>query len=131
MLVVLIAIPTVIVALLAMHLLLSESPTSETHAATASSSLIGSAVAESPVVAVSQGDAIAQENCADSCSPPHNELVMACLLALLGSALLILFYCLRFELRARSTAVRLAFHQVFGVVSANRPSLHMLSISRT
>ena len=57
MLVVLIAIPAVIVALLAMHLLLSGSPTPDAHAATESGSLFGSAAAESPLVAVFQGDA--------------------------------------------------------------------------
>jgi len=131
MLVVLIAIPAVIVALLAMHLLLSGSPTPDAHAATESGSLFGSAAAESPLVAVFQGDATAQENCVDPCSPPHDERVMACVLALLGSAFLILFYCSRFEVRARSAAVRLFYHHVFGAVSAHRPSLHMLSISRT
>ena len=95
MLVVLIAIPAVIVALLAMHLLLSGSPTPDAHAATESGSLFGSAAAESPLVAVFQGDATAQENCVDPCSPPHDERVMACVLALLGSAFLILFYCSR------------------------------------
>ena len=81
MLVVLIAIPAVIVALLAMHLLLSGSPTPDAHAATESGSLFGSAAAESPLVAVFQGDATAQENCVDPCSPPHDERVMACFLS--------------------------------------------------
>ncbi|MGV8911472.1 MAG: hypothetical protein ACOH14_02560 [Rhodoglobus sp.] len=131
MLVVLVAIPTVIVSLLAMHLLLSESPTPDTHAAIASISLSGSAVTESSLVAVIQGDATAQEDCAETCSPPHDELMMACVLALLGSALLLLFHSLRFQLRARTAALQLAYHHVFAPVSAHRPSLHMLSISRT
>lgn len=131
MMIVLIAVTTVILALLAMHFLLSESPAPEGHGVNASASLLGALAAETPVAGAAQSNAPTPENCVETCSPAHNELTMACVLVLLGSALLILVHYLRFQFRMRSTLFQPAYQNPFAPIPAHQPSLHLLSISRT
>lgn len=131
MTIVLIAVPTVLVALLAMHFLLSESPAPESHALSASAASLSALAVDSPMLAVAQKDSAVPDTCVETCGPTHDVLTMACVLVLLASALLILFHYSRFQFRIPSTVLQVEFQRVFALVPAPQPSLHILSISRT
>ena len=120
----LLAVPAILIGLLAMHFLASESLAPESHSMTASA-------ADSPMVAVAHNEAPAPVGCDEMCAPTHDMLGMACVLALLVSADLIIFHVFLFRFRTLGAALRQIVARLSALAPPAPPSLHVLSISRT
>jgi len=120
----LLAVPAILIGLLAMHFLASESLAPEAHSMSAS-------VAAPPIPGNTHHEAPAPEGCEEMCGPTHDMLGMACLLALLVSATLIIFHLFLFRFRGIAAALRVIVARLSALAPPSPPSLHVLSISRT
>jgi len=120
----LLAVPAILIGLLAMHFLASEALAPEAHSMSASA-------AESPMLAVAHNEAPAPEGCDEMCAPTHDMLGMACVLALLVSAVLIVFHVFLLRFRASGAVLRVMVARLSALAPPAPPSLHILSISRT
>ena len=120
----LLAVPAIFIGLLAMHFLASESLAPESHSMTAS-------VADLPMLAVTHNEAPEPVGCDEMCAPTHDMLGMACLLALLVSAVLIIVHFFLYRFRALGAELRLVVARLSALAPPAPPSLHVLSISRT
>jgi hypothetical protein len=118
------AVPAILIGLLAMHFLASESLAPEAHSMSAS-------VADYPTLVNMHNDEPAPEGCAETCGPTHDMLGMACLLALLVSAILIIFRVFFFRFRAAAVVLQAIGARLSALTPLSPPSLHILSISRT
>jgi len=120
----LIVVPAALIALLAVHFFLAESQVPKPHAV--SSSTVGS-----PILSAVQGDSALSDVCIETCGPVHDLVAVACVLALLVSAFFILFHFLRLDLESPRPVFQSVMQRLFVQVPASRPSLLILSISRT
>lgn len=120
----LLAVPAILMGLLAMHFLASESLAPESHSMTAS-------VAESPMIEDAHNEAPAPAGCDEMCAPTHDMLGMACVLALLVLAVLIIVHLFLYRFRALGAELRLIVARLSALAPPAPPSLHVLSISRT
>lgn len=121
---VLIAIPVILIGLVAMHFLASESV--KPADAFASASIAAPAVSPD-----SLQNTTVPAGCAEQCSPLDSTLGIACVLALLVSVTLLVLHILRFRLRSAGTLRRLRISLVAILSPPTPPSLHVLSVSRT
>ena len=119
----LLAVPAILIGLLAMHILASETLAPEAHSMSAS-------VADYPTLVNMHNDEPAPEGCAETCGPTHDMLGMACLLALLISAILIVLRVFFFRFRAVTAVLHAIGARLSALAPLSSPSLHFLSISR-
>lgn len=125
----LLAVPAILIGLLAMHVLTTGNmaDTADHHS---SVSLAAAAVDEMAMAPSSESGSLA-DDCGGVCMPAHDMLGMMCVLALLAGVIL---FALQLALTGWPTLMRILRPlrlTVAALAPPNPPSLHVLSISRT
>lgn len=123
-LIALFGVPALLVGLLAMHFLASDISSPEVHS-------MGAPVSDSPQLVVAHDEAPALTSCGEMCGPTHDMLGMACVLALLVSAILLTLTILALQFPTLRDATRVIVAHLSALAPPPSPSLHVLSISRT
>ena len=118
------AVPAILIGLLAMHFLASETMTPASHLMTVSA-------ADSPMIADAQDGAPVTPECGPTCGPAHDMLAMACVLALLVSIVLIMLPVFLSRIHSIGAAVQVIQARLSALAPPFPPSLYALSISRT
>ena len=124
----LLAVPAILLGMISMHFLASESFSSDTHAVSVSAA---AAAAASVAPVVPHVETLRFEGCTEMCGPVNDMLGMACVLALLVSAVLLVFHVFRFQFRTARAALLVNIARISALSLPAPPSLHVLSISRT
>jgi hypothetical protein len=126
------AVPAILIGLLTMHTMATTGGTgAHTAAVTAvhGSEVHGSGVADPP--GMSTGMLLPVDDCGGPCGLSHDAIGMICVLALLGTVVLVSL----FFIRVRWEELRRAFPPLVARAASPAPpappSLHVLSISRT
>lgn len=131
---VLLAVPAILLGLLAMHgLTTSSMGGSQTSLAVTdqSTGMVMHAVGSVTPLAMNSGSPLRAQNCEGACGPDQEMLGMACVLALLFTVLLFALHpALSWREGIRSKISALAA-KVLALAPPSPPSLHYLSISRT
>lgn len=125
----LVAVPAILVGLLAMHVLTTG--TSHTPDSHGSAAHVSTVVDESAPASDLTDHSHQPADCGGSCGTEHDMLGMACILALLMTALLLIVHLtlLRWgSLRSAASTIRAC---IAALAPPRPPSLFVLSISRT
>lgn len=120
----LLAVPAILIGLIAMHLLASDALAPENHPMSVS-------VADGSALLVSQDETLAPQGCDEMCAPMDDMLGMACVLALLVSAVLLVLRVIFSRSHTVGSALRPRMARISALAPPPPPSLHVLSISRT
>ena len=121
----LLAVPAILVGLLAMHFLASESHSPGAHS-------VSMSAADSVAPAVAHDDMPTPAVAHDPMPAPTDEMLgMACVLALLVSAVLLVLHVFRVQYRAARASLWAHLTRPFALPAPAPPSLHVLCISRT
>lgn len=123
-LIALLAVPAILIGLIAMHFLASETLAPESHSVSVS-------VADSQALLVTHNETPAPVGCSEVCAPTDDMLGMACVLALLVSAVLLVIHVLLFRYHTVVSVLRRIVARLSALAPPLPPSLHVLSISRT
>jgi hypothetical protein len=128
----LVAVPAVLIGLLAMHVLattgasdVSSSATIAMHHSSEGASHDAAAMAASPALPSPADD------CGQTCPPSHDMLTMICVLALMVTLVFVTFLLIRTRWDDRGLSSLLQREPTGFVKALAPPSLHVLSISRT
>ena len=128
----LVAVPAVLIGLVAMHVLattgatdVSSSAAMTMHHPSRGESHQPAALAESPALPSPADD------CGQTCPPVHNMLTMICVLALMVTLVLVTFMLIRIRWDDRGTSSLFQSQPTGFLKALAPPSLHVLSISRT
>lgn len=121
----LLAVPAILIGLLAMHFLVGQALSE------ASAHSIDAAAARGYAATDLRNESPSPVGCDEMCGPAHDTVVMACVLALLVTAMLTLLHAFLTRWRAFSPTLRLLAARALAQARPLTPSLNVLSISRT
>lgn len=133
--IVLVAVPAILICLLATHVLITggmtELGTSPAMSAHATATALVHGAHEGVASAMSPGMAAPAEGCVGPCGPSHDALGMICVLALLVTVVLLSLHLTPIRWEELRRIVPALAARAAGLALPAPPSLHVLSISRT